>query len=208
MVEGGDISADRGVSEGSVTRHHTELRQHQETGSQESETGEKTLDRTSVGERKTRRRRTEVKRERGKLVSCFVELQLIIMTGSSGSLIILLCALPMAVMSLTCYTCMFPAISPLDCLQFAQECPAGQRCLFSMATAVRGSLSIVLHEKSCAIPSQCGLSGQKQAAGLNFTYQNHCCDTDLCNAAVRLSAPCWRELLLSLSAALVLLLVY
>uniref|UniRef100_A0AAR2LR25 UPAR/Ly6 domain-containing protein n=1 Tax=Pygocentrus nattereri TaxID=42514 RepID=A0AAR2LR25_PYGNA len=89
-------------------------------------------------------------------------------------------------MSLTCYTCMFPAISPLDCLKFPQECPAGQRCLSSVATGVRGSISIVLHEKSCAVPSQCGLRGEKHAAGLNFTYQNDCCDTDLCNSAERL----------------------
>ncbi|KAL7858677.1 hypothetical protein AOLI_G00187790 [Acnodon oligacanthus] len=65
----------------------------------------------------------------------------------TGSFILVLCCLPLAVMSLTCYTCMFPAISPLDCLKFPQECPAGQRCLSSVATGVRGSISIVLHEK-------------------------------------------------------------
>ncbi|XP_036431392.1 lymphocyte antigen 6 complex locus protein G6c-like [Colossoma macropomum] len=130
------------------------------------------------------------------------------MTGSLGSLILLLCCLPVAVMSLTCYSCVFPAISPLDCLKFPQECPAGQRCLSSVATGVKGSISIVLHEKSCAVPSQCGLSGEKHAAGLNFTYKNVCCDTDLCNSAVHLGAPCWGDrLLLSLLGVALLLLL-
>ncbi|KAI4817346.1 hypothetical protein KUCAC02_010752 [Chaenocephalus aceratus] len=50
--------------------------------------------------------------------------------------IVLLFCLPLAA-CLTCYTCMFPAISPLDCFQFPQECPAGQRCLSSTATGRR-----------------------------------------------------------------------
>ncbi|XP_072304264.1 prostate stem cell antigen-like [Eucyclogobius newberryi] len=86
---------------------------------------------------------------------------------------------------LHCYTCLFPAISPLDCFKFAQECPAGQRCLFSEASGRRGALTVTMYEKSCAVPSQCGLSGQKYSAGLYFNYTNVCCDTDLCN-----SAPC------------------
>ncbi|XP_072530392.1 protein Bouncer-like [Salminus brasiliensis] len=129
------------------------------------------------------------------------------MSRSSGSFVLVLCCLPLAVLSLTCYSCMFPAISPLDCLKFPQECPAGQRCLSSEAIGVRGSIVIVLHEKSCAVESQCGISGEKHAAGLNFTYTNTCCDMDLCNSAVQVSAPCWRELLLSLiSVTLILLL--
>lgn len=40
-----------------------------------------------------------------------------------------------------------------------------------------------MYEKSCAVPSQCGVSGQKHASGLSFNYTNVCCDTDLCNGA-------------------------
>ncbi|XP_066524392.1 sperm acrosome membrane-associated protein 4-like [Hoplias malabaricus] len=129
-----------------------------------------------------------------------------IMTGPSVSLGLLLCCLPLAVVSLTCYTCVFPAISPLDCLQLPQDCPEGQRCLSSVSVGVRGSFSIVLHEKSCAIPSQCGLRGEKHAAGLNFTFENTCCDTDLCNSAVHLGAPCWTQLFMTIiSISLILL---
>lgn len=41
---------------------------------------------------------------------------------------------------LSCYTCLFPAISPMDCVKFPQECPAGQRCLSSTATGTRGEI--------------------------------------------------------------------
>lgn len=101
----------------------------------------------------------------------------------SHFLVVLLCCVPLAA-GLRCYTCLFPAISPLDCFKFPQECPAGQRCLFSEAVGRRGALTVTLYEKSCAVPSQCGLSGQKYASGLYFNYTNNCCDTDLCNAAV------------------------
>ncbi|XP_029587170.1 prostate stem cell antigen [Salmo trutta] len=105
--------------------------------------------------------------------------------------LLFLCGLPLAA-PLCCYTCVFPAISPMDCLKFPQECPAGQRCLASTAVGTRGSLRLVLYEKSCAIPSQCDLSGEKHTAGLNFTYHNNCCDTDLCNGAIAHAAPIWR----------------
>ncbi|XP_035284996.1 protein Bouncer [Anguilla anguilla] len=104
------------------------------------------------------------------------------MAGALGCLL-LLSGLP-CVVSLTCYTCLFPAISPLDCLKFPQQCPPDQRCLSSTAIGTRGdSNPVVLYEKSCAVASQCGLRGQKYTMGLNFTYSNECCDTDLCNAA-------------------------
>ncbi|KAL4604844.1 prostate stem cell antigen [Arapaima gigas] len=103
-------------------------------------------------------------------------------------LLILLGHLPAAA-ALQCFTCVFPAISPVDCLRFPQECPAGQRCLSSVAIGTRGTLRLVLYEKSCAFASQCGLSGEKSAAGLNFTYTNECCDTDLCNGAVAWAPP-------------------
>ncbi|KAJ8366299.1 hypothetical protein AAFF_G00362930 [Aldrovandia affinis] len=99
-------------------------------------------------------------------------------------LILLLLTCVPSVVPLTCYTCLFPAISPLDCLKFPQRCPPEQRCLASVAVGTRGdSYRVVLYEKSCAVASQCGLTGQKYAVGLNFTYTNKCCDTDLCNAA-------------------------
>lgn len=121
-------------------------------------------------------------------------------------ILIFLCCLPLAV-SLTCYTCMFPAISPLDCLKFHQECTEGQRCLASTAVGVKGSVQIVLHERSCAQPLLCDLRGEKHAAGLDFNYTNECCDTDLCNiAAVTYSSPRWPGAVLNICAVTLLLL--
>ncbi|MGH0143130.1 UNVERIFIED_CONTAM: hypothetical protein FKN15_053223 [Acipenser sinensis] len=54
--------------------------------------------------------------------------------------------------------------------------------------ACTGGLQLVLYEKSCVLPSLCGLTGEKIAMGINFTFTNTCCDTDLCN-----SAPVWRQ---------------
>ncbi|XP_030268482.1 prostate stem cell antigen-like [Sparus aurata] len=123
----------------------------------------------------------------------------------SQLLIVLVCCLPLAA-SLQCFTCVFPAISSLDCLKFPQECPAGQRCLSSTATGSRGSLQVTMYEKSCAIPSQCGVSGQKYASGLYFNYSNVCCDTDLCNGAGAVAALSWGRVALCLLPAIILLL--
>ncbi|XP_049457883.1 prostate stem cell antigen-like isoform X1 [Epinephelus fuscoguttatus] len=119
--------------------------------------------------------------------------------------IVLLCCLPLAA-CLRCYTCLFPAISPMDCFKFPQECPAGQRCLSSTATGRRGALQVTMYEKSCAVPSQCGVSGQKYASGLYFNYTNICCDTDLCNGAGSFAALSWEGAALCLLPALSLLL--
>ncbi|KAM7373397.1 hypothetical protein PAMP_008248 [Pampus punctatissimus] len=124
----------------------------------------------------------------------------------SQLLIVLLCCLPLA-SCLHCFTCVFPAISPVDCLMFPQECPAGQRCLSSTATGVRGSLQVKMYEKSCAVPSQCGVSGQKYSIGLYFNYTNVCCDTDLCNEGVSIAALSWAGVTLCLLPAVSLLLV-
>ncbi|XP_077599727.1 uncharacterized protein LOC144214882 [Stigmatopora nigra] len=104
-----------------------------------------------------------------------------------SQLLLLLLYLPLA-NCLTCYTCVFPAISPMDCLKFPEVCAEGHRCLSSTATARRGALQITLYEKSCAVPSQCGVSGQKYASGLYFNYTNVCCDLNLCNGALLLGA--------------------
>uniref|UniRef100_A0A8C6LRG6 Snake toxin/toxin-like domain-containing protein n=1 Tax=Nothobranchius furzeri TaxID=105023 RepID=A0A8C6LRG6_NOTFU len=104
---------------------------------------------------------------------------------------------------LSCYTCVFPAISPMDCLKFPLECPAGQRCLSSQATGRRGEAQIY---KSCAVSSQCGLSGQKYTSGVYFNYTNDCCDTDLCNRAGSFGALCWRGMVLWMLLAITLLL--
>ncbi|XP_026155498.1 sperm acrosome membrane-associated protein 4-like [Mastacembelus armatus] len=121
----------------------------------------------------------------------------------SQLLIVFLCCLPLAA-CLHCYTCVFPTISSLDC--FPQECPARQRCLSSSATGRHGSLQVTMYEKSCAIPSQCGLSGQKYASGLYFNYTTVCCDMDLCNGAVSVAALSWGGAALCLPPALALLL--
>uniref|UniRef100_A0A3B5MP20 UPAR/Ly6 domain-containing protein n=1 Tax=Xiphophorus couchianus TaxID=32473 RepID=A0A3B5MP20_9TELE len=108
---------------------------------------------------------------------------------------------------LQCYTCVFPAISPMDCMKFPLECPAGQRCLSSVATGRRGAVQLTIYEKSCAVPTQCGLAGQKYTSGVYFNYTNDCCDTDLCNAAGSVGALSLRGALLCLLPALGLLLV-
>ncbi|XP_028819868.1 protein Bouncer-like [Denticeps clupeoides] len=120
------------------------------------------------------------------------------MFQQSPLLHVLLCCLPLAAVTLRCYTCVFPAISPIECMPFPQECPAGQRCLSSTAVAVKGAIRLVVYEKGCAVETHCGLTGQKAAAGLSFNYTNNCCDTDLCNHAPRGSAPCGAGLVLSL----------
>ncbi|KAG7500059.1 hypothetical protein JOB18_007579 [Solea senegalensis] len=120
-------------------------------------------------------------------------------------IVIFLCFLPLAA-CLQCYTCLIPTVSPVDCIKFPQECPAGQRCLSSTATAKQGALEMTMYEKSCAIPAQCGLSGQKSTAGLKFNYTNVCCDTDLCNSAVTVAALSWSGASLCVLPALALLL--
>ncbi|XP_038132971.1 prostate stem cell antigen-like [Cyprinodon tularosa] len=107
---------------------------------------------------------------------------------------------------LKCYTCVFPAISPLDCLKFPLECPAGQRCLSSVATGRRGAVQLTIYEKSCAVQSQCGLSGQKYTSGVYFNYTNDCCDTDLCNRAESIAVLSWRGAALCLLSTVTLLL--
>lgn len=102
-----------------------------------------------------------------------------------------------SVVPLLCYTCVFPSISPLDCLKFPSRCPLGQVCLSSKAVGQRGDLEIVLYEKSCALPALCGLTGEKFAMGLNFTFSSDCCDTQLCNRSTTNSAFIWSSILLS-----------
>ncbi|CAF93930.1 unnamed protein product [Tetraodon nigroviridis] len=63
-----------------------------------------------------------------------------------------------------------------------------------------------MYEKSCAVPSQCGLSGQKYASGLYFNYTNECCDTDLCNGAGSIPALRRGRAALCLLPAVILLL--
>lgn len=59
-----------------------------------------------------------------------------------------------------------------------------------------------MYEKSCAIPAQCGLSGQKYASGVYFNYTNVCCDTDLCNGAASVTALSWGGVALCLLSVL------
>ncbi|XP_017281562.1 sperm acrosome membrane-associated protein 4-like [Kryptolebias marmoratus] len=122
----------------------------------------------------------------------------------SQLLIGLLLCLPSAA-CLRCFTCVFPAISPMDCLKFPLECPSGQRCLSSEATGRRGVVQLTIYEKSCAVPAQCGLSGQKFTSGVYFNYTNVCCDTDLCNGAGPAHGPGWGGAALCLLPVLALL---
>ncbi|KAM8825926.1 uncharacterized protein ACB058_019379 [Synchiropus picturatus] len=105
------------------------------------------------------------------------------------------------VASLFCYTCVFPAISPADCITFPLKCPPGQICLSSKAVGEKGDYRVVLYERSCILPSLCGIMGSKIAMGLNFTFTNECCNTHLCNGAVTNAASCSAGTLLTLLLA-------
>lgn len=75
-------------------------------------------------------------------------------------------------------------------------------------SALVGSLQVTMYEKSCAVPSQCGVSGQKYSTGLYFNYTNVCCDTDLCNGAVSIAALSWGGVALCLLPALSVVLAW
>ncbi|XP_068180669.1 sperm acrosome membrane-associated protein 4-like [Antennarius striatus] len=111
---------------------------------------------------------------------------------------LLLFCLPPAAIPVFCYTCVFPAVSPLDCIRFPLKCPAGQVCLSSRAVGEKGDFHVVLHDKSCILPILCGVTGERYTMGLNFTFTNECCNTHLCNEAPETSTPCWTWTLLTL----------
>ncbi|CAH2314351.1 Hypothetical predicted protein [Pelobates cultripes] len=71
----------------------------------------------------------------------------------------------------------------MECIKFPVTCPPSERCLISTATGRRGEFQFVLRERSCTVASLCGTSGQKNTLGINVTFHNACCDTDLCNSA-------------------------
>ncbi|KAF4081697.1 hypothetical protein AMELA_G00164140 [Ameiurus melas] len=120
------------------------------------------------------------------------------MSSSTALLSFVLLSLLPSTVCLTCYKCVFPNVSPLDCQPVHMQCAEGERCLYNTGKAIKDSVTFVLKDKSCAKASECGIMGQKRAAGLVFKYTTHCCDTDLCNAVAPLGAPCWRRTALSL----------
>lgn len=97
------------------------------------------------------------------------------------------------------------------CLHRSDQCVflfvfLNQNKLTCLLPVLIGSLQVTMYEKSCAIQSQCGVSGQKYASGLYFNYTNICCDTDLCNGAVSVAALSWGGVALCLLPAVTLLL--
>uniref|UniRef100_UPI00398EE1C7 sperm acrosome membrane-associated protein 4-like n=1 Tax=Pristiophorus japonicus TaxID=55135 RepID=UPI00398EE1C7 len=91
--------------------------------------------------------------------------------------------------TLKCYTCIFPALTTSDCLKFPRMCLATETCLRSKAVGKKGRLKFTLYEKGCVLTTLCGVCGTKMAMGIVFTYNNSCCDTDLCNGATGPKAP-------------------
>ncbi|XP_059827211.1 sperm acrosome membrane-associated protein 4-like [Hypanus sabinus] len=91
--------------------------------------------------------------------------------------------------TLKCYTCIFPALTPSDCLKFPRMCMPTETCFTSKAVGTKGQQKLVLYEKGCVSTSLCGVCGTKTAMGIVFSYNNTCCDTDLCNAGVGARAP-------------------
>ncbi|XP_054637744.1 protein Bouncer-like [Dunckerocampus dactyliophorus] len=112
------------------------------------------------------------------------------------SLLLFLLLLP-AVIPLFCYTCVFPATAPLECIRFPVQCPEGQVCLSSRAVGQKGDFRVMMYERSCIQPSLCSVSSEKPIMGLNFTFTNDCCDKHLCNAAATPAAPYWLATLLT-----------
>ncbi|XP_069491254.1 lymphocyte antigen 6 complex locus protein G6c [Ambystoma mexicanum] len=104
--------------------------------------------------------------------------------GATLLLAALLLSLP-AGDGLRCYTCLFPTVSPLECLKFELTCPPSERCSATVATGYRGDFQFVLHDRSCSVANLCDKSGMRSVLGINFTYHTTCCDTDLCNAGTR-----------------------
>ncbi|CAJ0965964.1 unnamed protein product [Ranitomeya imitator] len=105
--------------------------------------------------------------------------------GSTMKIFILALTLVFLIQSgdgLRCYTCLFPTLSPMDCIKFPVKCPPKERCLYSTASGKTKNFPFILHEMSCAVNSLCGISGEKSTLGVNVTYHNVCCDTDLCNS--------------------------
>ncbi|XP_072920805.1 sperm acrosome membrane-associated protein 4-like [Hemitrygon akajei] len=107
----------------------------------------------------------------------------------SIQLISLLCLLLPIGETLKCYTCIFPALTPSDCLKFPRMCMPTETCFTSKAVGTKGQQKLVLYEKGCVSTSLCGVCGTKTAMGIVFSYNNTCCDTDLCNAGVGARAP-------------------
>uniref|UniRef100_A0A8C6UNQ7 Ly6 domain containing, pigment cell n=1 Tax=Neogobius melanostomus TaxID=47308 RepID=A0A8C6UNQ7_9GOBI len=103
---------------------------------------------------------------------------------------------------LFCYTCVFPTVSPHDCIHFPVKCPPEQLCLSSRAVGRRGDFQVVLYERSCVLSSMCGVTGQKYTMDLNFTFTNTCCDSNLCNTALTSAAPDWTGSVITLALAL------
>lgn len=109
-----------------------------------------------------------------------------------------------------CFMCLLSIVSkfyplwpPLASIDGSDLCSLTNSSLFP---ALVGALELIMYEKSCAVPSQCDLSGQKHISGLNFNYTNVCCDTDLCNGAGSVGALGWGRATLLLLPALGLLL--
>ncbi|XP_051899493.1 sperm acrosome membrane-associated protein 4-like [Pristis pectinata] len=102
----------------------------------------------------------------------------------STQLISLLCLFFSIGETLKCYTCIFPALTSSDCLKFPRMCMPTETCFTSKAVGMKGGQRLVLYEKGCVSASLCGICGTKTAMGIVFSYNNTCCDTDLCNGGV------------------------
>ncbi|KAF7702493.1 sperm acrosome membrane-associated protein 4-like isoform X1 [Silurus meridionalis] len=111
--------------------------------------------------------------------------------------LILLSLLFSTVVCLSCYECEYPN-NPITCVKLTKKCAAGERCLYSTSIAKIGSKVAVLKMKRCAAASMCDVTEKRNIQGLIFRYTTHCCDTNMCNAAVPLDAPYWTKTLLSL----------
>ncbi|XP_046715746.1 sperm acrosome membrane-associated protein 4-like isoform X2 [Silurus meridionalis] len=98
--------------------------------------------------------------------------------------LILLSLLFSTVVCLSCYECEYPN-NPITCVKLTKKCAAGSKVA-------------VLKMKRCAAASMCDVTEKRNIQGLIFRYTTHCCDTNMCNAAVPLDAPYWTKTLLSL----------
>lgn len=76
---------------------------------------------------------------------------------------------------------------------------SARRHAFIFVCWFSGDFHVVLNDKTCILPSLCGITdGRYALLGLNFTFTNECCDTNLCDGVAKPTAPYWTDMSITL----------
>lgn len=76
---------------------------------------------------------------------------------------------------------------------------SARRLAFIFVCWFSGDFHVVLNDKSCILPSLCGITdGRYALLGLNVTFTNERCETNLCNGVAKPTAPYWTDMLITL----------